>query len=246
MYTYLSGRYAQVAANGVRKGVVAVKRLKALTDEQRRTFAQQYASIIGRNVYSQNLREYCYVAYKGKFYSDCSSSGIKTFEKCGHKFPWTLNTAGIYTSDLFESVNVTISNGHIINPEVLKVGDCILFAGSDPSRPLQIGHVEYVYSTPAQAKAAASEKTDSYPRWVQVGDDWYYRIAPSQNAHGWMKIAETGAPQNVHWYYFDDKGLMQSDWFEVDKKWYYAQPKGSLKGALYTTDAKGAQSIWYV
>ena len=38
-----------------------------------------------------------------------------------------------------------IVKGHITNPEILKVGDCLLFVGSDPSRPLQIGHVEYVY-----------------------------------------------------------------------------------------------------
>ena len=45
---------------------------------------------------------------------------------------------------------MTVSGGQITDPEKLKVGDCILFAGDDPSRPLQIGHVEAVYEMPAQ------------------------------------------------------------------------------------------------
>jgi hypothetical protein len=42
-------------------------------------------------------------------------------------------------------VPVTIKDGRITNPEILQVGDAILFAGDDASRPLQIGHVEFVY-----------------------------------------------------------------------------------------------------
>ncbi len=238
MYTYLESRYNSIASNGKHKGVVVVRRLKGMTDEQRKTFRTQYNSIIGRNIYSQDLREYCYKAYKGKFYSDCSSSGIKTYEKCGFSFPWTLNTAGIYESNLFESVNAIIKNGHITNPEVLKVGDALLFAGNDASRPLQIGHVEYIYDMP--------ETKSEYPKWVQSGGGWYYRLSEGVNAHGWQKIAESGNPENVHWYYFDEKGKMKKDWFEVDGKWYYAQPSGGLAGALYRSDGSGAQSVWYV
>lgn len=244
MYEYLELRYNQVASNGKRKGVVSVRRLKALTDAQRELFQKYYSTIIGRNVYSQSLREYCYTMYGGKFYSDCSSSGIKTYEKCGHVFPWTLNTAAIYQSDLFESVPVNISAGHILNPEILKVGDALLFVGNDASRPLQIGHVEYIFSTPSAEtdKDGAAE----YPRWVQSGSDWYYRLSEGVNAHGWQKIAETGNTNNKHWYYFDASGKMATGWFEVDGKYYYASTGGSLEGALYHTDASGAQSIWYV
>jgi GH24 family phage-related lysozyme (muramidase) len=238
MYTYFESRYNSIASNGKHKGIVAVRRLKNMTDAKREIFKQQYASIIGRNIYSQNLREYCYTMYKGKYYSDCSSSGIKTYEKCGFSFPWTLNTAGIYESNLFETVPVIIKNGHITNPEILKVGDALLFVGNDPKRPLQIGHVEYVYNIP--------NTKPEYPKWVKSGSDWYYRIAEDQNAHGWMKIAETNNPKNVHWYYFDNAGKMLSDWFIVNDKWYYAQPSGSLEGALWKSDSSGAQSVWYV
>ena len=144
---YSTYRYNQIAPNGKHKGIVAVRRLKKLTDEKRPDFVNTYDIILGRNIYSQDLREFVYKKYKdGKNYSDCSSSGMATFEKIDvWRGSWYLNTAGIYESKDFKNVSVKIKNGHITNPEVLKVGDCILFAGSDPSRPLQIGHVEYVY-----------------------------------------------------------------------------------------------------
>jgi hypothetical protein len=183
--------------------------------------------------------------YKGKYYSDCSSSGIKTYEKCGFSFPWTLNTAGIYESSLFETVPVKIEKGHITNPEILKTGDALLFVGNDPSRPLQIGHVEYVYNTPGGNPDPTPTPKPEYPKWVQAGTDWYYRLSEGVNAHGWMKIAETTNPNYKHWYYFDDKGKMLKDWFMVDDKWYYAQPSGVLEGALWKSDDKGAQSLWY-
>lgn len=177
MYTYLESRYKKVAPNGERKGVVAVRRLKALTDAGRKKFHDTYKIILGRNVYSQPLRSYVYSKYKGKYYSDCSSSGCGTFKKIGYKVS-LLNTAGIYNSPLFEEVPVKIKNGHITNPEILKVGDAILFVGSDPSRPLQIGHVEYVYEIKAASKSTtstASTTTSSYypkcdPKYTSLVD----------------------------------------------------------------------------
>lgn len=144
MYTYLSTRYNSIASNGKHKGVVKVMRLKAMTDSGRKKFHDTYKTILGRNIYNQNLRNYVYTKYNGKYYSDCSSSGCATYKKIGYDVP-LLNTAGIYNSNLFKEVDVKISKGHITNPEVLKVGDALLFVGNDPSRPLQIGHVEYVY-----------------------------------------------------------------------------------------------------
>lgn len=144
MSTYLTTRYNSKAPNGKKKGVVKVMRFKALTDGNRIKFHDKYKTIIGRNSYNQSLRQYVYTSKNGKYYSDCSSSGMATLQSLGYTVG-LLNTAGIYTSNLFQEVSVNIVNGHITNPEVLKVGDCLLFVGTDASRPLQIGHVEYVY-----------------------------------------------------------------------------------------------------
>ena len=234
MYVYLDERYNKKADNGKRKGIVKVMRLKLMSSSAREAFVKYYKTILGRNGYSQDRREYCYVKYKnGNYYSDCSSSGIKTYEKCGFTFPWTLNTEAIYKSDQFEEVPVQIANGHITNPEVLKIGDALLFVGNDPSRALQIGHVEYVYDMPAV-------EYDSYPKWIHDGEYWYRRLSEGVNAHGWLDV-------NGHRYWFDDKGRMATEWKEIEGKWYYFQPESgkaaSLAGALYVSDETGAQRI---
>lgn len=144
MYTYLNARYNSIASNGKRKCVVKVMRLKSLTDADRKNFHDAYKTILGRNTYSQSLRSYVYTPKSGKYYSDCSSSGMATFKKLGYNVS-LLNTAGIYQSALFSEVPVKILNGHITNPEILRVGDALLFIGNDAGRPLQIGHVEFVY-----------------------------------------------------------------------------------------------------
>lgn len=239
---YNEKRYSSIATNGKHRGLIEVRRLKEMNDTQRAQFHDFYTKILNRNIYSQDLREYCYKTYQnGYYYSDCSSSGIKTFEKCGFKFPWTYNTALIHSANEFETVHVNIVNGHVQNPEILKIGDCLLYVGNDPSRPLQIGHVEYIYEIKGETK-------ETYPKWVQSGDDWYYRLAEGTNAHGWLKIPETTDNDNIHWYYFDEKGKMATDWLMIEGKWYYFQPSGSLQGALYHESDKkdGSLEIWYV
>ena len=175
--TYTSQRYATKAPNGKKKGVVCVKRLKEMTDEKRKKFHDTYKTIIGRNVYSQPLRSYVYTKYKnGRYYSDCSSSGMATLKKIGFKVD-LLNTAGIYNSDLFETVPVKVKNGHITNPEVLKVADAILYVGNDPSRPKQIGHVEFVYAVPEEDSASLLKKKVGYKgKWPTLPARGYFVI----------------------------------------------------------------------
>lgn len=179
--TYTSQRYATKAPNGKKKGIVAVKRFKAMTDAKRKKFHDTYKTIIGRNVYSQSLRSYVYTKHSnGRYYSDCSSSGMATLAKIGFKVS-LLNTAGIYNSDLFETVKVKIKDGHITNPEVLKVGDAILYIGNDPKRPKQIGHVEWVYTVPEQdAESLLTKKTK------------YKGAFPTLPSRGYFTMGDTG------------------------------------------------------
>ena len=228
METYLTNRNNLVAPNGKRKGIVAVRRVKGLTDAERKLFHDAYRSILGRNYYSQSLREHVFNPYKGKFYSDCSSSGDACYKKAGHDVGW-LNTAGMYTSSKFESVPVVIKNGHIMNPDVLKVGDALLFVGNDPSRPLQIGHVEYVYEI---------KHGDSW-HWVHVGDEWYYQDQDGRNTYGWKVI-------NEHWYYFNNKGRMLTGIIHINGETFYLMESGDLEGACCKTDERGNLTPWNV
>ena len=169
MDTYLTQRYNQkVTKEGKtwRKGLVAVMRPKALTDDLRRAYKAKYSTILGRNYYSQTKRKYCYKKYSdGLYYSDCSSSQMLTFSEIGMDMP-SYNTVEIFESKKFEKILVTIENGHIKNIELLRVGDQLLFAGADPSRPLRIGHVEGVY-------AIADGTSDTVTKFQQFMNRYY-------------------------------------------------------------------------
>lgn len=234
MEEYLTNRYNQIATNGKHKGIVAVRRLKGITDADRQEFIKAYNVILGRNYYSQSLREHVFTAWNGRYYSDCSSSGDACYAMAGHEVGW-LNTAGIYNSGKFESVPVIIKNGHIQNPEVLKVADALLFAGNDPSRPLQIGHVEYVYEI----------RTESSWHWLEVDGTWYYQDSDGRNTYGWKQIQESGGGDD-HWYFFNKKGQMQTGVQEVNGEIYYLQETGPLKGACCKTDDRGVQRVWNI
>lgn len=227
MYTYLESRYNQFAKNKKRKELVAVRRLKDFTDDERVMFKKAYATILGRNYYSQTKREYVFRSLNGFYYSDCSSSGDACYDKAGHNVGW-LNTAGIYNSSKFESVPVVIKGGHIQNPDVLKVGDALLFRGEDESRPLQIGHVEFVYDIPVVGW-----------HWVHVGEDWYYQDENGANTYGWKVI-------NHHWYHFAKNGKMDKGVLHDGEETFYLLESGDLEGACCKTNNRGALEVWNV
>lgn len=233
MYDYLESRYNNIASNGKRKGLVAVRRLKGMTDDERQKFKEAYSTILGRNYYSQTFREYVFRTHNGYYYSDCSSSGDACYAKAGHDVGW-LNTAGIYNSSKFESVPVIIKRGHIENPSVLKVGDALLFRGSDPERPLQIGHVEFVYELP-----------DLGWHWVKSGSDWFYQDGDGRNSYGWKTIQESNG-KHVHWYFFHENGKMAKGVLHEGGRIYYLMENGDLEGACCRTDSSGAHYIWNV
>lgn len=121
--------------------------------EKRQAVVDKYRGILGRNRYSQARRTYCFKKYSdGRYYSDCSSSvalsyraaGYPIRDKSGYACP---NTVGMYSSPDLAQVDVTIQKGVIQDVEKLRVGDLLLFAGSDKGRASAgyVGHVEMVY-----------------------------------------------------------------------------------------------------
>ena len=233
MEAYLSYRYGQLAANGKHKGLVKVMRLRTMDDAGRQRFQAAYKRILGRNIYSQPLRAYVYDKYKdGRYYSDCSSSGMAAMQQAGYPIS-LLNTAGIYRSPFFEEVPIQINAGHILNPEALQVGDALLFAGSDPSRPLQIGHVEYIYEMPATRKKYA-------PGWNHDEHGWWFADTEQSYLKSCWKVI------NHHWYYFGADGYILTGMQKIGGQLYYLTEAGQLTGALCRTDASGALIPWEV
>lgn len=117
------------------------------SDKKRQAVVEKYKILLGRNRYSQKKRDYCYKKHSdGHYYSDCSSSVSYAYKEAGHSFG-ILNTVGMYQSAKLTDVPVVIENGIIQNPEILRPGDLLLFAGTDTSRAQAgyVGHVEMVY-----------------------------------------------------------------------------------------------------
>lgn len=115
-------------------------------NEKRLKVRDKYREILGRNKYSQARREYCYHKYTdGNYYSDCSSSICYAYKEAGMGFG-VLNTVGMYESDKLKKVDVAIKNGIPQDVSKLRVGDMLLFAGTDSSRAYAgyVGHVEMV------------------------------------------------------------------------------------------------------
>ncbi|OAT80895.1 hypothetical protein A6P54_12875 [Bacillus sp. MKU004] len=80
--------------------------------------------------------------------------------------------------------------------------------------------------------------------WIQHGETNYY-ITFEGLAKGWLQL-------NTKWYFFNDKGLMQTGWIKDKEKWYFLNDDGSMKtgwlsenGYWYYLNSQGEmQSGW--
>ena len=115
-------------------------------NEKRLSVVEKYKTILGRNNYSQTLRDYCFKPYKdGQYYSDCSSAVSYSYMEAGFNFG-NLATIDMIISNKMKDVDAIIKDGIIQNPEVLRLADLLLFAGTDATRKKYdyVGHVEMV------------------------------------------------------------------------------------------------------
>lgn len=245
LYAYNELRYNGKMKNGVRKQLLRVRRLKALdTPGKRDSFRALYCSILGRNTYSQARRQYVYTPYRGRYYSDCSSSGCATYQRCGCEVP-LLNTAAMLGSDLFEDVPVRIRAGHIENPEVLQVGDALLYAGNLSREELSyVGHVEYVYEVPVLRGAGWSREggdwqylEDGEPvrdEWRHIDGRWYvFDAAGRMVASSWHLDGDT------YYYLGEDGGMLSGQWLLYHDNWYYLGRDGAMAADCYVPDPRG-------
>jgi len=245
LYEYNAMRYAGRMSNGVRKGLLRVRRLKTLdTPGKRDNFRALYGSILGRNVYDQGKRQYCYTPFRGRYFSDCSSSGCATYQRIGCEVP-LLNTAGMLNSDLFEDVPCIIENGHIKNPEVLHVGDALLYAGNLDRESLgYVGHVEYIYDIPILLGNGWSNEggdwqylEDGEPvrdEWRYIDGRWYVFDAAGR------MIRDTWHLDGADYYYLGtDGGMLSGQWLDYRGDWYYLGADGRMVTDAYVHSSRG-------
>ena len=120
--------------------------MSANANEKRLSVVEKFKTILGRNYYSQSLRNYCFHPYSdGNYYSDCSSAVSFSYSEAGFNFG-NMTTINMIISKKLKDVNVIIKEGIIQNPEVLRIADLLLFAGDDVGRKNYdyVGHVEMV------------------------------------------------------------------------------------------------------
>ena len=212
--------------------------------EKRKTVIDKYALIIGRNLYDQTLRDYCYKPYKdGKFYSDCSSSICYAYKEAGLSFG-ILNTAGMYQSSKLTEVDADIASG-IPDISRLRPGDMLLFAGTDTSRPLKIGHVEMYCGNGIICGHGSG--TPSYKDIVAYCKSRYASFAPG----GWRKglvcvkryiqddaqpipepVKMSGwnrEPDGYRFYLGNSGEPIRNAWYQdTDGKWYWFDGSGLM------------------
>ena len=231
--------------------------------EKRQAVINKYDLLIGRNYYSQNLRDYCYKKYKdGNYYSDCSSSICYAYAEAGQSFG-ILNTAGIYQSSKLTTVDVDITVG-IPDVSRLRPGDMLEFAGTDKSRPLKIGHVE-MYCGDGIICGHGSGRP-SYKQLTAYCKSRYDSWAPG----GWRKglvcvrryiqddaAPKPEAPKKSGWsqedggwkFYNGDTGEpVRNAWYKDGQDWYWFDGAGMMvhntwyryKDAWYYLGSDGA------
>lgn len=243
-----------------------------MTSQQKRSqVAAKYATIIGRNYYNQNLRDYCFKKHKdGNYYSDCSSSISYAYMEAGYGFG-ILNTAGIYQSGKLTTVKVPITAG-VPDASKLRVGDMLEFAGDDASRPLKIGHVEMVHSINGTSVTLCGHGSGrpSYKNMAAYCKSRYNQISSG----GWRKgvvcvrryiqddaaqpipepVKQSGWKQEADGkrFYLGNTGeCVKNSWYQdSDENWYWFDGAGRMvtntwyqyQGAWYYLGAEGAMA----
>ena len=96
-------------------------------------------------------------------------------------------------------------------------------------------------------------KTPPVEGWYEYGGEKYY-YHEGNKVTGWQFLgimSGLGRPE-YYWFYFDDNGVMQTDWLEIGGKWYFLGSKGAMatgwrkiSGTRYYFSSSGAmQTGW--
>lgn len=174
---------------------------------------------------------------------NCSLVGTPCETDCARLVRVCVLYAGVQCSDFYtgNELDALLATGafeqvYPAMPDGLMRGDILVTKTK--------GHTVVVLTNGANVKPTPAAPTDNDKLgWIKVGTDYYYRLAPGVNAHGWNDIKCKDG--NTYRFYFDDKGKMLTGWQNIGNYWYYFHDTvgSGLEGAMYISDKDGRQFI---
>lgn len=193
--------------------------------------------------YDQNQNQTLYQVAKPLGFN-CSLVGTPCETDCARLVRVCVLYAGIQVSDFYtgNEVDALLATDafevvDVPMPDGLMRGDILVTKTK--------GHTVVVLTNGANVKPTTpTTPTDNDKLgWIKVGTDYYYRLAPSVNAHGWNDIKCKDG--NTYRFYFDDKGKMLTGWQHIGDYWYFFHDTvgSGLEGAMYVSDQDGRQFI---
>lgn len=219
--------------------------LRAKEPQVREAIAQdmEFACANNNIGYDQNQNQTLYQVAKPLGFN-CSLVGTPCETDCARLVRICVLYAGVQVSDFYtgnEKDALLATDAFVLVdvklPEELLRGDILVTKTK--------GHTVVVLTNGvnAQSKEPISTPTEYKLGWIKVGTDYYYRLAPGVNAHGWNDIKCKDG--NTYRFYFDDKGKMLTGWQHIGDYWYFFHDTvgSGLEGAMYVSDKDGRQFI---
>lgn len=193
--------------------------------------------------YDQNQNQTLYQVAKPLGFN-CSLVGTPCETDCARLVRVCVLYAGVQCSDFYtgNELNALLAAGAFEQvypsmPDGLMRGDILVTKTK--------GHTVVVLTNGANVKPTTPVTPTDNDKlgWIKVGTDYYYRLAPGVNAHGWDDIKCKDG--NTYRFYFDDKGKMLTGWQNIGNYWYYFHDTigSGLEGAMYVSDKDGRQFI---
>ena len=91
--------------------------------------------------------------------------------------------------------------------------------------------------------APAQKTEETIGKWQQDQNGWWFRFNNgSWPKNQWIELIWNGTSS---WYYFNEKGYMETSWHKDGDEWYYLNPESDgIRGAM-VTGWKQINNIWY-
>ena len=79
--------------------------------------------------------------------------------------------------------------------------------------------------------------------WELDSNGWWFKYSDGTWPTGWAKLAVSNNDSTLGWFYFNEKGYMETQWIIPDGNWYYLEDDGRARQNEWAYDKK--LSKWY-